>query len=166
MDTPAKKPGTNMTKRFQMNRICKTFRFCAAHRLDWLPVSHKCHHLHGHTYRLDVIIEGECTPAKAWLFDFAEISNVVKEKILSVIDHKYLNDIDGLQYPTAENLCYWILDRINGGFPRMTVRVWETPDCYAEGWTNGHSRTEGSCSNDRQYQWTGVGVDTTDRKFK
>jgi 6-pyruvoyltetrahydropterin/6-carboxytetrahydropterin synthase len=142
--------------RFQRNRICKVFRFSASHQLDWLSDNHPCSRLHGHNYRFEVILEGECDPNKAWIYDFGELSKTVRERVLTILDHRHLNDIVGLEHPTAENLAYWILDQIHGGLPKVTVRVWETDNCYAEAWTGGHVNQ----NIGKLYNWTGNGIIT------
>ena len=82
-------------------RIFKTFTFDSAHFLPNVPKGHKCRHIHGHTYRLTVFLEGELEEDLAWVADFADLKAATKP-IPALIDHKLLNDIEGLENPTCE----------------------------------------------------------------
>jgi 6-pyruvoyltetrahydropterin/6-carboxytetrahydropterin synthase len=88
----------------------------------------KCEALHGHTYRLAVVLEG--TPdAEGMVLDFTELSRTVKERVLSRLDHAYVNDI--LEQPTSENLALWVWKEIEGEVERpncrlSSVEIWET----------------------------------------
>jgi 6-pyruvoyltetrahydropterin/6-carboxytetrahydropterin synthase len=95
----------------------KTFQFEAAHLLPHLPVTHKCRRLHGHSFKVDVAVAGECDPKLGWLMDYAEISAAFKP-IHEVLDHNYLNEISGLENPTSENVAAWIWQRLK---PRLNL---------------------------------------------
>lgn len=90
--------------------ICKTFTFDAAHRLDKLPPDHKCNHLHGHTYRVDIIVDGPLDDM-GMICDYAEIATAWAP-LHNILDHSYLNEIEGLEIPTTEVLVKWILGRL------------------------------------------------------
>ncbi len=96
--------------------IYKHFQIEAAHRLPRVPRGHKCARLHGHSFRIEIRMAGEVEPAAGWVTDFADISNVFKP-IFQQLDHHYLNEIEGLENPTSENLARWIWDRLA---PRLT----------------------------------------------
>lgn len=104
----------------------KEFKFDAAHNL--IHYHGKCEALHGHTYRLAVVLEG--TPDdEGMVFDFCELSAVVKERVVSCLDHAYINDI--IAQPTAENIARWVWDRIEDSVARPNCRlsfveIWET----------------------------------------
>ena len=100
----------------------KTFQFEAAHLLPHLPKSHKCRRLHGHSFKVEVALAGECDPKLGWLMDYAEISDVFRP-ILEKLDHFYLNEIPGLENPTSENLACWIWDRLKPKLPLLTEVV-------------------------------------------
>jgi len=106
-----------------MHTISKEFNFDAAHSLPHLPPSHKCHHIHGHTYKLVVFVRGELT--NHWVQDYAEIKAEV-QPIVEMLDHKNLNSI--LTVPTtAENLSCWIWDRLKTKLPLLyRVDIHET----------------------------------------
>src|SRR5882762_3279806 len=89
----------------------KTFQFEAAHLLPQLPKSHKCRRLHGHSFQVQIVVAGECDPELGWLMDYADISAAFKP-IGEKLDHRYLNEIAGLENPTSENLAAWIWRRL------------------------------------------------------
>jgi len=114
-----------MTSR-RRNGLTREFTFEAAHRLPCVPDGHKCARLHGHSFRVELICEGQVDPRTGWLVDFADLKRVF-EPLLDQLDHRYLNEIDGLDNPTAENLAKWIWIRIKPMLPQIAqVNVAET----------------------------------------
>lgn len=115
--------------------LSKTFRFEAAHRLPFVPKGHKCGRLHGHSYQIDLIVEGDVDPATGMVVDFAELTKAW-QPLHAILDHYYLNEIDGLENPTSEVLAAWIFQRIKPALPCLSaVRVHETCTssvCYRE----------------------------------
>jgi 6-pyruvoyltetrahydropterin/6-carboxytetrahydropterin synthase len=111
---------------FMRVRLSKTFRFEAAHDLPTFPDGHKCRRLHGHSFRFDVVVEGNVEPAKGYLIDYGEIKTIV-DPIVKRLDHYYLNEIEGLSNPTSEVIAQWLWDRIKPGLPLLaTIVVHET----------------------------------------
>ena len=108
-------------------RLERTFRFEAAHFLPRVPEGHKCSRMHGHSYQVAVVIEGEIDPNLGWLIDFAEIDEKVSP-LIRQLDHHVLNEIEGLSNPTSELLAVWLWQRLA---PMLTglveVVVSETP---------------------------------------
>jgi 6-pyruvoyltetrahydropterin/6-carboxytetrahydropterin synthase len=100
----------------------KTFQFEAAHKLPNVPADHKCARLHGHSFRIEIVVAGECDPRMGWLMDYAEISDAFKP-LLDRLDHYYLNEIPGLENATSENLAKWIWDRLKPKLPLLTEIV-------------------------------------------
>lgn len=104
----------------------KTFQFEAAHLLPRLPKSHKCQRLHGHSFKVDIVVAGECDPKLGWLMDYAEISRRFRP-IWEKLDHRYLNEIPGLANPTSEEIAVWIWNKLKPKLPMLTeVSVAET----------------------------------------
>lgn len=96
--------------------VLKEFEFDAAHYLP--EYNGKCEKLHGHTYKLVVKVEG--TPDKeGMVIDFIRLKNIVKEEVLSQLDHACLNDI--LQQPSAENIAVWVWQRLENCFRDLTI---------------------------------------------
>ena len=91
--------------------IYKEFTIEAAHRLPNLPLDHKCSRLHGHSFHIRICVEGDLNPETGWIMDFAEIKDAYKPIFLQ-LDHHYLNEIEGLENPTSENLAKWIWDHL------------------------------------------------------
>ena len=96
--------------------IFKEFTFEAAHRLPFVPADHKCHRLHGHSFRVEIHVGGEVDPCTGWILDFAEIKAAFKP-LHDQLDHNYLNEIPGLENPTSENLAVWIWERLDLTLP-------------------------------------------------
>jgi 6-pyruvoyltetrahydropterin/6-carboxytetrahydropterin synthase len=107
-------------------RLTKSFHFEAAHDLPTFPADHKCRRLHGHSFHFDVLVAGEVDPAKGYLVDYGEIKRVT-DPLVRQLDHYYLNDVEGLANPTAENLAKWIWDRLKPTLPLLeSIIVHET----------------------------------------
>jgi 6-pyruvoyltetrahydropterin/6-carboxytetrahydropterin synthase len=104
----------------------KTFQFEAAHQLPNVPADHKCGRLHGHSFRVEVVVTGECDPKMGWLMDYADISEAFRA-LMDQLDHYHLNDVPGLENPTSENLAKWIWDRLKPKLPLLNeIAVAET----------------------------------------
>lgn len=104
----------------------KSFQFEAAHRLPHVPADHKCARLHGHSFRVEIAVAGECDPKLGWLMDYAEVSAAF-QPILKQLDHYYLNDIPGLENATSENVARWIWERLKPSLPLLSeILVAET----------------------------------------
>jgi 6-pyruvoyltetrahydropterin/6-carboxytetrahydropterin synthase len=105
--------------------VFREFGFEAAHRLPNVPDGHKCGRLHGHSYRVEVRVRGDVDPASGMVIDFAEIKAAFAP-LDDQLDHRYLNEVDGLDNPTAENLARWIWTRLAAVLPLTQVVVRET----------------------------------------
>lgn len=107
--------------------LAKEFRFEAAHRLPKVPPEHKCHRIHGHSFRIEVRLEGEVDPETGWLIDFGDIASRVQPVLLGELDHRLLNDVPGLENPTSELLCAWLWKRLRPIVPLLSsITVHET----------------------------------------
>lgn len=116
-------------------RIFKTFRFESAHRLPHVPEGHKCGRLHGHSYAVDVHVEGPVGERTGWIVDFAEIEAAWRP-LDDALDHRLLNEVEGLQNPTSENLARWIWTRLRPRLPglaEVVVRETCTSGCSYAG---------------------------------
>lgn len=100
----------------------KSFQFEAAHHLPLLPQNHKCHRLHGHSFKVEIVVEGPIDPNFGWVMDFGEITKAFKP-LLDKLDHYYLNEIPGLENPTSENLAVWIWLRLKPQLPLLSQVV-------------------------------------------
>ena len=88
----------------------------------------KCSRLHGHSYRLDVVLEGalhDTGPAAGMVEDFEVVSRVVKAAVLNELDHRSLNEL--IENPTAERIVQWVWRRLDPELPQLAELVlWET----------------------------------------
>ena len=106
--------------------LVRTFRFEAAHALPNAPAGHKCRRVHGHNYRVDIHVAGEVDEQLGWVMDFGRIKDVVGPAI-DQLDHRCLNEIEGLSNATSELLAKWLWDRIKPDLPELSaVTIWET----------------------------------------
>ena len=106
--------------------IFKIFTLEAAHRLPNVPEGHKCSRLHGHSFRVELHLDGPVDPHTGWVMDFSEVKNIFKP-LYEQLDHHYLNDIEGLENPTSENLAIWIWNQTKPLIPLLSeVVVHET----------------------------------------
>lgn len=107
-------------------QIFKKFTIEAAHRLPRVPEGHKCARLHGHSFGIELRVEGEVHDETGWLMDFADVKAAFRP-LYEQLDHNYLNDIAGLDNPTSENLAIWIWDQLKPALPALAeVVVHET----------------------------------------
>lgn len=115
--------------------IFKEFTVEAAHVLPNVPEGHKCRRLHGHSFRIAIHLAGPLDPSLGWVADFGDIKQACKP-IEEALDHRYLNDIPGLENPTSENLARWIWQRLKGELPllsQVVVRETCTSGCIYRG---------------------------------
>ena len=115
--------------------IYKAFSIEAAHRLPNLPEDHKCYRLHGHSFKIEVHVTGEVDQNTGWIMDFADISAAFKP-LFERLDHHYLNEIEGLENPTSENLARWIWRQLKPALPLLSsvvVRETCTAGCVYKG---------------------------------
>lgn len=106
--------------------LSKSFRFEAAHSLPTFPKGHKCRRLHGHSFTVEVVVEGDVDSAKGYLIDYGDVK-AATEPIRQRLDHYHLNEIEGLENPTAEMLAAWIWERLKPKLPMLSeVIVHET----------------------------------------
>lgn len=113
-----------------MMRLGISTDFSAAHTLPRHPG--KCKDLHGHTYKVEVVMEGEKKDDIECVADFSEVKSLV-EDVLGLVDHKLLNEI--ISYPTSENIALFLKDALekrlkgsNLGVSLHSIKIWEGKD--------------------------------------
>jgi 6-pyruvoyltetrahydropterin/6-carboxytetrahydropterin synthase len=107
----------------------------AARRLPNLPESHPCSRVHGHSFRIEIHVSGPVDPETGWVVDFAEL-DAAFAPIKAQIDHRYLNDIPGLENPTSERLAQWIWQKLKPALPglsRIVVQETQQSGCIYSG---------------------------------
>ena len=102
--------------------IYKAFHIEAAHRLPNLPPEHKCSRLHGHSFRVEIHVSGPVDPKSGWIMDFADLKTAFGP-VFDVLDHRYLNEVPGLENPTSENLARWIWQKLKPALPGLSKVV-------------------------------------------
>jgi 6-pyruvoyltetrahydropterin/6-carboxytetrahydropterin synthase len=113
-------------------RLVKEYRFEAAHRLPNVPEGHKCARLHGHSFKIELTIEGPVDPRSGWFIDYGEL-NELWQPLYELLDHRYLNEIPGLENPTSEFLARFIWERLKPKLPVLTrITLFETCDARCE----------------------------------
>ena len=106
-------------------KLFKEFSFEAAHKLPLVPKDHKCFQLHGHSFKARIYVEGPVNK-QGWVMDFADLK-VVCAPWIKKLDHSYLNEIEGLENPTSENISIWLWDRLTRELPQLSaVEIMET----------------------------------------
>lgn len=119
-----------------MYRIGKRFTFEAAHQLGGLPDGHKCAHLHGHSYSVEVVLAAAALSRPGFVADFGDLTPVRKH-LDEGYDHRHLNKVMDDE-PTSENLARVLFDwcTANLALPAAVtvaaVRVSETATTWAE----------------------------------
>jgi len=124
-----------------MKTVTKVFEFDYAHYLPDYPG--KCRNLHGHRGILEVEVSGlpymntsrnKFTNYPGMIVDFGDLKKIVEENIIDVLDHQFLNEVKGLEVPTAENMASWMWKALQEFFQEnlVRVRVYETSTSFAE----------------------------------
>jgi len=115
--------------------IFKQFAIEAAHWLPNVPPGHKCGRMHGHSFQIQVHVSGPVDPHLGWVLDFAEIKSAFSP-IEVRIDHYCLNEVQGLENPTSENLARWIWNQLLPVLPglcKVVVQETCTSGCVYRG---------------------------------
>ncbi|MBA4072300.1 MAG: 6-carboxytetrahydropterin synthase QueD [Gemmatimonas sp.] len=108
-----------------MDAYCE-FSIAAGRRLTGVPTDHPCARVHGHTFRVRLTVSGPVDAASGFVIDFAEVQRAFAP-LYDALDHRFLNDLPGLENPTSERLAIWIWNRLTGHLPRLTaVEITET----------------------------------------
>jgi 6-pyruvoyltetrahydropterin/6-carboxytetrahydropterin synthase len=108
--------------------ITRAYRIDAAHRLPNVAEGHKCGRMHGHGFRVEVVVRGPVGEGSGWVLDFAEIDRAARP-LVDALDHRTLNEVEGLSNPTSELLAKWLWDRLAPALPGLAeVSVAESPD--------------------------------------
>jgi 6-pyruvoyltetrahydropterin/6-carboxytetrahydropterin synthase len=87
--------------------VTKIFSFDSAHFLT--NYYGKCERMHGHTYSLEVTLEGD-VQSNGLIIDFVVLKRMVKKHVLDKLDHQTLNDV--IENPSAERVVLWIWDQL------------------------------------------------------
>lgn len=105
--------------------VTRDFLFDAAHNLP--RYQGKCERLHGHTFRLQVTVQAPLDTWSGMAFDFHDLKKVVESRVISVLDHAYVNEV--VPNPSAEYIAIWVWTQLSD-LPLHEIKVWETPTCH------------------------------------
>ncbi|SNX54315.1 6-carboxytetrahydropterin synthase QueD [Thermoanaerobacterium sp. RBIITD] len=114
-------------------KVTKIFTFDSAHNLT--KYNGKCENLHGHTYKLEVTVEGELDD-EGMVIDFEILKDIVNKVIIDKLDHHYLNEVFGFN-TTCENIITWMWKELkpelkSERYELYKIKLWETPTSFAE----------------------------------
>jgi 6-pyruvoyltetrahydropterin/6-carboxytetrahydropterin synthase len=103
------------------------FQIESARFLPHLPTSHPCSRMHGHSFKIVLTLVGDLDPKTGWVIDYNDIQALMKT-LLDKIDHRVLNEVEGLENPTSELLAKWVYDHAKKNLPQLVrVSIAETP---------------------------------------
>jgi len=98
-----------------MIEISQEFTFDAAHVLEGAPEYRR---MHGHSFYAEVTLRGEPDPTTGFLRDLGQVNAALTE-IRELLDHRLLNEVEGLGKPTLENLAKFIFTRAKAVLPEV-----------------------------------------------
>lgn len=107
-----------------MTELTYEFWFDAAHQFLHMPVGHKYHGLHGHSFRVEIAVRGVPDPRSGFIVDFAQLE-AAGESIRERLDHRFLNEIEGLESPSLEHISRFIWEALKprfAGLARVAIR--------------------------------------------
>lgn len=116
-------------------RLTHRFSFEASHRLDHLGPEHPCYPLHGHSYGVELVIEGTVDSTTGFLLDYADIGKAALP-IINRLDHTHLNDITDLEFTTTEHIAHWLWQQLKSVLPHLveiTIRESQFTACTYRG---------------------------------
>ena len=121
--------------------VYKKFNIESARSIPNLPKTHPCHHIHGHSFKIIISVKGPVNKQNGFVTDFQDIDDAFSP-FKKELDHSYLNDIEGLQNPTSENICIWIWNKIQSSLPniyKIEIKETDSTGCIYEGKRNDKS---------------------------
>jgi len=121
--------------------VYKKFNIESARSIPNLPKTHPCHHIHGHSFKIIISVKGPVNKQNGFVTDFQDIDDAFSS-FKKELDHSYLNDIEGLQNPTSENICIWIWDKIQSSLPniyKIEIKETDSTGCIYKGERNDKS---------------------------
>jgi 6-pyruvoyltetrahydropterin/6-carboxytetrahydropterin synthase len=99
-------------------RIYKEFHFEAAHFLPSAPPGHPNARVHGHSFRVRVTVDGEPDPETGLVLHLEDLESAL-ENARDALDHRLLNEVEGLAAPTLERVAVWLWDRLHNRLPGL-----------------------------------------------
>ena len=109
--------------------LSQTFTFEAAHFLPSAEEGNHNRRLHGHSFKAEIVVSGRPNPKTGILIHLEEFYDLCNDKLRSVLDHSFLNEIKGLEHPTLENICAWMWDEIEDDLPQVSEVILYRDSC-------------------------------------
>lgn len=110
----------------QIFEITKAVSFEAAHFMGGKPEGHPYRNVHGHSFRLEATVAGIVQPGAEWVQDFSDLASILAETAKK-LDHRLLNEIDGLSVPTLERIAIWAANDLKSQLPGLKRIVLARP---------------------------------------
>jgi 6-pyruvoyltetrahydropterin/6-carboxytetrahydropterin synthase len=111
-----------INKSFPVELYCD-FPIEVAHYMPNFPEGHPNKKIHGHSYVITVVLKGPVDPKSGVLVDIDQLKKNLNESVQQDLDHNLLNTIAGLEFPTSENIAYWIWRRLKPLYPQILNQV-------------------------------------------
>jgi 6-pyruvoyltetrahydropterin/6-carboxytetrahydropterin synthase len=99
-------------------RVYKEFYFEAAHFLPSAPPGHPNARVHGHSFRVRVSLDGEPDRETGLVMHLEDVERAM-DGAREALDHRLLNEVDGLDVPTLERITMWLWDRLHNKLPGL-----------------------------------------------
>ncbi|MEM9841962.1 MAG: 6-carboxytetrahydropterin synthase [Pseudomonadota bacterium] len=110
----------------QVFEITKAVSFEAAHFMGGKPEGHPYRNVHGHSFRLEATVAGTIEPGTEWVQDFSELTAALQQTA-ERLDHRLLNEVDGLDVPTLERIAVWVANDLTPKLPGLKRVVLARP---------------------------------------
>lgn len=117
---------SSVTVEGQVFEITKAVSFEAAHYMSGKPEGHPYRNVHGHSFRLEATVAGTVQPGAEWVQDFSELAAIL-QTTADKLDHRLLNEIDGLDVPTLERIAVWAANDLKPQLPGLKSVVLARP---------------------------------------
>ena len=116
--------------RHDQAHVWRRYRFQSAHKLPNVPLGHKCGRLHGHGFEV-IVHANQDAGGRDLSIDYDHL-DAIWAPFHYQLNHRYLNDIEGLSNPTSEIMAGWLWARLKAVLPELSwVTVYETGSCGA-----------------------------------
>ena len=110
-------------------QIYKEFTFEAAHVLPSAPPGHPNSRIHGHSFHVRVTVKGEPDAATGLVMHFEDLAAAIGD-VRAALDHRFLNEVDGIDAPTLENITVWVWNRLGARVPGLWEVHISRPSCH------------------------------------
>lgn len=125
--------GASIASDAPVMELMKRYRVQAAHFIPDAAEGDPEGRLHGHCFSVELHVRGPIDPRFGWVIDFGDITEAWLP-LFERVDHHLLNEVEGLDDPSAEGLARWIHQRLAPELPQLfrvvVVETAERRGCY------------------------------------